>query len=109
MKKDKKLLVIGGLILCIFVFLWFVVLRSSSELSEEKFAEVYVQLSIAKEMFAADTIQLEAEKRRIFEEARVTQDEIDAFVKRCNQKPDRWARVWKKIVGKLEEKRQDLK
>lgn len=109
MKKDKKLLMIGGLILCILVFLWLVVLRSSPELSEEKFADVYVQLSIAKEIFAADTIQLEAEKKRIFEEAGVTQDEIDAFVKRCNQEPDRWARVWKKIVGKLEEKRQDLK
>ena len=110
-----KLLIIGGLILCIFVFLWFGVLRSPSGLSEDKFVDIYVQLSIASEMFATDTTKLEEEKERIFEETKVTQNEIDDFVKRCNNKPERWAQVWKKIVERLEERRstgsegQDLK
>ena len=109
MLSRTKLFIIGVFIICILVLLWLLALRPSSDLSEEKFVEVYVQLSIAKEMFAADTVKLKEERERIFEEAGVTQDEMNAFVKRCNQKPDRWARVWKKIVEKLEKRRQDLK
>ncbi len=109
MVLKTRLFIIGGFIICILVFLWFGVLRSPSELSENKFMEIYVELSIAKETFASDTVRLKEEKERIFEQAGVTQDEVNEFVKRCNQKPDRWAGVWKKIVEKLEERRQDLK
>jgi len=109
MLSKTKLLIFGVFIICILVFLWLCVLRSPSELSEDKFVEIYVQLSIAKEMSAADTVKLKEEKERIFEKAGITQDEMNAFVKRCNQKPDRWARVWKKIVEKLEKRRKDLK
>ena len=110
MVSKTRVFIIGGLILlCILVFLWLVVLRSSSELSEEKFAEVYVQLSMAKEMFAADTVKLEEEKERIFKEAEVTREEIDNFVNRLNEKPQEWPKVWKKIVEKLEQRRHDLK
>ena len=105
----SKLFIIGVLILCLLVFLWLLVLRSPSELSEDEFVEIYVQLSIATGMFAPDTLKLEEEKKRIFEQSGVTQDEIDRFINRLNQKPQEWVRVWKKIVEKLEEKRQNLK
>lgn len=109
MASRTKLFILGGLVFfCILAFLWFGGLRSPSELSDDKFAEVYVQLSIASEIFATDTVKLEEEKKRIFEEAGVTQDEMNVFVKRCNQEPDKWARVWKKIVERLEERRQDI-
>ncbi len=110
MMSKTRLFIIGGFILlCILVFLWLVVLRSSSELSEEKFAEVYVQLSIAKEIFAVDTVKLEEEKERIFKEAEVTREEIDDFVNRLNQKPQEWSKVWKRIVEELEERQRELK
>ncbi len=109
MASRTKLFIIGGLILCILVFFLIHVFRSPSGLSEDEFVEIYVQLSMASEMFAPDTLKLKEEKKRVYEAAEVTQDEIDDFVKRYNQKPDRWARVWKKIVEKLEQRRQDLK
>jgi len=109
MLSRTRLLIIGGLIFCILVFLWLGVLRSPSELSENQFVEIYVQLSIATEMFAADTVKLKEEKERIFEQAGVTHDEIDGFINRLNQKPQEWEKVWKKIVEKLEKRRQDLK
>jgi hypothetical protein len=109
MSSKTKAFVIGGLLLCIIVLLLLCVPRSSIGLSEEKFVEVYVQLSIAKEMFAADSVKLEEEKNRIYGETGVTRDEINAFVDRLNQEPQQWARVWKKIVEELERRRQDLK
>jgi hypothetical protein len=104
-----RLFIIGAFIICILILLWLFALKPSSELSEDKFVEIYVELSIAKEMFAPDTVKLEEEKERIFEQAEVTQDNINDFISRCNQKPDRWAEVWKKIVEKLEERRGELK
>ena len=109
MVPRTKLLIIGGLVLCIIILLLLCVPRSSSGLSEDKFVEIYVQLSIASEIFSSDTLQLEAEKKRIFEQAGVTQDEIDGFINRLNQKPQEWSRVWKKIVEKLEERRENLR
>ena len=109
MTSRTKLLLLGVTVLCIIVLLLLCVPRSSSGLSEEKFVELYVQLSIAKEMFAADNVKLKEEKERIFEQAGVTQDEMDDFVKRKNQEPQEWSRVWKKIVEELEKRRQDFK
>ena len=109
MSSKTKLFIIGGLVLCIIVLLLLCVPRSSSGLSEEKFVELYVQISIAKEMFAADSVKLKEEKERIFEQAGVTQNEMDDFVKRKNQEPQEWSRVWKKIVEELKKRRQDFK
>ncbi len=106
---SKKSLLIGGLILCVFVFLLLLNLISSSRISEDKFVEVYVQLSIAQEMFAQDTLKLQEEKRKIFQEAKVTPDEMNKFVEKLNQRPEKWSRIWKRIVEALEQKRQDLK
>jgi hypothetical protein len=98
-----SLCIIGAFLVCIIAFLLFRALRSSSKFSEDKFVEVYVQLSIANETFALDTLKLKEEKKRIFEQAGVTQKEIDHFVNRYNQKPEEWGRVWKKIGDRLSE------
>jgi len=109
MRQKTAYLLIGVLILCIPGFLLFRCSTSSSELSQEKFVEVYVELSIAKEMFSTDSAKLEEEKGRIFEEANVTPQELDYFAERLNQNPGEWAQVWKKIVERLEQKREELK
>jgi hypothetical protein len=108
MSFKSKGFIIGGLLLGIIVLILLCTPRSSSGLSEEKFVEVYVNLSIAKEMFAADSLKLEVERKKIFEQTGVTRDEIVSFVNRLSQKPQQWDRVWKMIVEKLEERRQQL-
>ena len=103
------LCLLGAFIFCIIALLLFRVLKHSPELSEDKFVEVYVQLSVANEMLAPDTLKLNEEKKRIFKQSGVTQKEMDDFVNRYNQNPQGWGRVWGKIVQKLEQKLQDLK
>jgi hypothetical protein len=109
MKQKTAYFLIGGVILCILGFLLIRGSTSSSELSHEKFVEIYVELSIAKELFLADSTKLEEEKERIFKEANVTPRQMDDFANKLNQNPGEWAQVWKKIVERLEQKREELK
>lgn len=104
-----KWLIIGAVVACVVMFFLFRGMRSSSGLSAEQFVEVYVELSIASETFSADSIKLEEERIRIFKEAGVTPEEIDGFVGRLNRDPGQWADVWRKIVERLEQRRQELK
>jgi len=99
--RRVKLVIIGTFILCIIAILLFRALKPSSKLTEDKFVELYVQLSLAKELFTSDTLELKKEKERIFEQNGITQEEIDRFISRYNQKPEEWGRVWKKIVERL--------
>lgn len=68
--------------------------------------EVYVQLSIASEMYDTQPAKLEEERKKIFERFGVTQEEIDYFVKDYNKNPEKWASIWEKIVKKLEEEKE---
>jgi len=103
--KNKLITVISVAFLLIILFIIFDRLKTSSELSVEEFVEVYVQLSVASEMYDADPAKLEQEREKILEEFGVTQEEIDHFVKEYNQNPEKWAKVWEKIVRRLEEEK----
>ena len=106
----RKWILIGGFVLVGGLILTMICLhRSPATLPENKFVDVYVKLSIANEMFASDSLKLKEEKRMIFEQAQVTPEEMDRFVSRYNLKPERWVRIWKKILEKLEQNRQELK
>lgn len=109
MMSKTKLLIAGGLILCIVVFLLLRGQMSSPGFAEDKFVEVYVQFSLAAEKFKSDSLALAEERQRILEQAGVTRDEMNDFVDRLNQRPHEWGKVWEKVVQQLEEKRQELK
>jgi DNA anti-recombination protein RmuC len=87
----------------IILFIVFNHLKTSAKLSEEKFVELYVQLSIASEIYDTDPAKLEEERKKIFEKYGVAQEKLDQFVKEYNQNPEKWANVWEKIVRRLEE------
>jgi hypothetical protein len=109
MASRTKLLIVGGLVLCIVVFLLIRGPMSSSDLTEDKFVEVYVQFSITGETFGSDSVKLAEEQEKILQQAGVTRDEMNDFVDRLNQRPHDWGKVWEKVVQQLEEKRQELK
>ena len=109
MVSRTKLLIIGGLILCVIIFLLIRGQTSSPDGAQDKFVEVYVQFALAAEKFKSDSLGLAEERQRVLQQAGVTRDEMDAFVDRLNEKPDEWGKVWERIVQKLEEKRQELK
>jgi hypothetical protein len=101
--KNKFIIIISVLFLLTVLFIIFSRPKTSSKLSEDKFVEVYVQLSIASEMYDTSSTELEEERKKIFEKYSVTQEGIDHFVKEYNRNPEKWAKVWEKIVRKLEE------
>jgi hypothetical protein len=107
--KNKLLVTIGVVLLLVVLFIIFSSLKTSPRLSEEKFVEVYVQLSMALETFDADSGDLEQERKKVLDRYGVTQEEIDEFVMDYNQNPEKWAKVWERIVQKLEEKKQKAK
>jgi hypothetical protein len=109
MVSRTELLIVGGLVLCIVVFLLIRGQMSSPQLTEDEFVEVYVQFSIAAEKFGSDSVGLADEQERILQQAGATRDEMDDFVDRLNERPQDWAEVWERIVQRLEEKRQELK
>jgi hypothetical protein len=100
--KNKFIIIISVLFLLTILFIIFNRLKTSSKLSEEKFVEVYVQLSIASEMYDTSSTKLEEERKKILEKYSVTQEEIDRFIKEYNRNPEKWAKVWEKIVRQLE-------
>jgi hypothetical protein len=103
--KNKLIIVISAALLLIILFVIFVGLKTSSKLSEDKFVEVYVQTSIVSEIYDTDPAKLEQERKKILEKYNVTQEEIDLFIKKYNKNPEKWARVWEKIVRRLEEEK----
>ncbi|MCK4385105.1 MAG: DUF4296 domain-containing protein [candidate division Zixibacteria bacterium] len=67
--------------------------------------EVYVQLSVASEMYDTDPAKLEQERNKILRSYSVNQEEIDHFIKEYNRNPEKWAKVWERIVRRLEEEK----
>jgi hypothetical protein len=104
----SKLLLLTAAVACVIILVLIFIPRSARELPQDKFVEVYVELSLAKQMFASDSLKLAEEQVRIFKEAGISQKELDEFVNRLRQEPERWAEVWKKIVERLEQRRQAL-
>ena len=109
MVSRTKLFIVAGLILCVIAFLLLRGQMSSSDLTEDKFVEVYVQFSLAAEKFKSDSLQLAEEQERVLQQAGVTRAEMNDFVDHMNERPHEWGRVWERIVQRLEEKRQELK
>jgi hypothetical protein len=98
-----RFILIGILLICIIVVLAIIGShRSPSEISENKFVDVYVQLSLADELYASDSLKAMEEREKIYRQAKVTPEEMDSFVKEQRQQPERWERIWKKIMQKLE-------
>jgi hypothetical protein len=104
-----KWLIVAAILICIVAFFLIRGLGSSPKLSADKFAEVYVRFSIAADTLSSDSVKFEQERGRILKEAGITQSEMDEFVRRLDKRPLEWADVWKKIVEKLEQRRQQVK
>ena len=88
------------------IFIIFNSLKTSPELSEDEFVEIYVQLSLALETFDKDSSELEQERKMILGKHNVPQEQIDRFVREYNLNPEKWAKVWERIVQRLEQERE---
>ncbi|MFQ6031817.1 MAG: DUF4296 domain-containing protein [Candidatus Zixiibacteriota bacterium] len=104
--KNKLIIIIFSLFFLIILFIIFNSQKTSSRLSEEKFVEVYVQLSFASKMYETNPAKLGQERKKVLEQHAVTQEEIDRFIKEYNINPEKWAKVWERIVRRLEQEKE---
>jgi hypothetical protein len=103
-----KLLLSLSAILAIVLVVWTIHQKASSRLTPERFAQVYVELSIAYETCGSDIAKWQAEKKRILKEHKLSVEEINEFIKKYHKNPSEWAPLWERVVNLLHQKQQSL-
>lgn len=86
----------------IVAFVLFLILHHKSP-DEDKFVEVYVQLSIAQTKYQGDPAKLETERERIFSKYKFSQKELNRLIKFYQKHPEKWVELWEKITQRLSE------
>jgi cell shape-determining protein MreC len=89
-------------VLILLTLIMFFSLRHSG-MSEDKFVEVYIQLSMAQVRFQNNPEKLEAERKKFFSEYKFSQKEMDRFLKSYKKNPEKWVTLWEKINQRLSE------
>ena len=100
MFKGRILLVLLLAVLVIVVII--LVSRSSPPIPEEKFVQLYIELSLAHEKYKYNPPELDKEKKRILEESKVTMEDVDEFIAAYKKKPEKWVKLWERINQELE-------
>ncbi len=98
--RYKVIFILIALLIAAFVL--FLILRHRSP-DEDKFVEVYVQLSIAQTKFQDDPDRLAAERKKILSEYKYSQKELDRLIKFYQKHPAKWVELWEKITQRLSE------
>ena len=98
----KKIVILVALVVAVIVLFFFFYKRPSAPLSEDKFVDVYIQLSTANAKYQDDPLKLQQEKKRILKSFKVTPRQIEDFIREYQKDPEKWAGVWEKIDNKLE-------
>jgi DNA repair ATPase RecN len=98
--RYKIILILLTLVIAAFVL--FLLFRPKSP-DEDKFVEVYIQLSIAQMKFQDKPDRLAAERKKILSEYKYSQKELDRFIKFYQKQPEKWVNLWEKINQRLSE------
>jgi len=98
--RYKPLLIIIPLLILLLVLIFS--MRNRGE-REEKFIEVYIQLSLTQLKFKNEPEKLEAEREKIFSEYKFSQKELDRFLQSYRKNPESWVKLWEKINQRLSE------
>jgi len=106
LRTNKKYILIGILTVAIIFLAFFLYKKASLPLSENEFINIYIQLSIANEKYQNDSSKLQQEKKQILKSFKVTQKDLEHFIKTYQKNPEKWAGVWEKVNSKLEKLNQ---
>ena len=101
MFSKYKLIFILLIIIILAVIMFFALHHRG--MSENKFIEVYIQLSIAQVKFQNNPEKLEAERKKFFSEYKFSQKEMDRFLKSYKKNPEKWVTLWERINQRLSE------
>jgi DNA repair ATPase RecN len=88
------------LVLVIIALVLFLIFRPKNP-DEDKFVQVYVQLSIAQTKFQNDPAKLEQERKRTFSEYKFSQKDLNRLIKTYQKHPEKWVELWEKINERL--------
>ena len=94
--------VLYSLAIVLVTVVLFILLRHKNP-DENKFIEVYIQLSIAQMKFQDNSGKLAAERKKIFSEYKYSQKELDRLIKFYQKHPEKWVELWEKINQRLSE------
>ena len=106
MRTNKTYILIGILTVAVIFLAFFLYKQASLPLSENEFINIYIQLSIANEKYQNDSSKLQQEKKQILKSFKVTQKDLEHFIKTYQRNPEKWAGVWEKVNSKLEKLNQ---
>lgn len=99
-----KLYALFGFVLVITVFF----LRDTywqTTLTEREFMALYVEVVRLQSRLADKPEEARAQTKEFLRRAGVTEEEIERFIALQNRTPERWAKIWEKIVKELEKAR----
>lgn len=105
LKTKFSILALSIVILALSVW---IVHQKVYTLSSDEFAKVYVELAMAYETSGSDASKWVKTKDKILKEHHLTIQEINRFIVKSNQHPEKWAVVWENIMQRLEQKQQKL-
>jgi hypothetical protein len=71
-------------------------------LTEREFVALYVEVVRLQSRLADKPEEARAQTKEFLHRAGVGEEEIERFITFQNKKPERWAKIWEKIVKELE-------
>lgn len=97
-----------ALILTIILSLWIIHRKSSTDLTPEKLAQVYVKLAIAYQCSGSDIPRYGESKERILKEYDLSLKKINQFTAKCNRNPLVWTEFFERATNLLRQEHQIL-
>ncbi len=71
-------------------------------LTEREFVALYVEVVRLQSRLADKPEEARAQTREFLRRAGVGEEEMERFIALQNRKPERWAKIWEKIVKEIE-------
>jgi len=90
----------------VFILSFFVLSNCSSggrqgSIDEDRFVDIYVEVALAREVQLERGLSRDDYLKNIFQRYNFTYEEFQAALKFYQKNPERWERLFKKIVSKL--------
>lgn len=71
-------------------------------LSEKEFMALYVEVTRLQARLADKPEEASAQTKEFLKQAGVTKEQVERFIVKVNRTPERWVKIWDKIVRELE-------
>jgi len=70
-------------------------------LSEREFVKLYAEVVKLQARLADQPMKAQSETKKMLDSAGVTEEQMNRFIERVSEKPEKWAEIWEKINWEL--------